>query len=255
MAISSEFRGIYYYLKGMYKEALDAFEQVGRMNSPQSGKRVPTYLPEYLASSSALGYISALLGQYHRAVGLLDSHWRRARLKKNDRKHVSEALLGIVLIIMGRRSEAYSHLKAAQKEALELDNRQALHVTRKGLAYHAYFEGRIEDAYWMTMNMPYTESIGPQYNWPVHLEMLYAFERQDLLPAMPSLAFEQEIRRVLEGPNHHLRGVALRIRALQTQERGRTTTMFSPFSSPAKPSCTSREIRLSSPRPGRRWPG
>lgn len=221
MAISSEFRGIYYYLKGMYKEALDAFEQVGRMNSPQSGKRVPTYLPEYLASSSALGYISALLGQYHRAVGLLDSHWRRARLKKNDRNACFyEALLGIVLIIMGRRSEAYSHLKAAQKEALELDNKQALHVTRKGLAYHAYFEGRIEDAYWMTMNMPYTESIGPQYNWPVHLEMLYAFERQDLLPAMPSLAFEQEIRRILEGPNHHLRGVALRIRALQAQERG-----------------------------------
>ncbi len=221
MVISSEFRGIYHYLRGMYKEAVDAFDQVMQMNSLQAGKRVPTFLPEYLASSSALGYISALLGQYHRAVGLLDSHWRRARMRKNDRNACFyEALLGIVLIIMGRRSEAYSHLKAAQKEALELDNKQALHVIKKGLAYHAYFEGRIEDAYWITMSMPYTESIGPQYNWPVHLEMLYAFERQDLLPAMPSLAFEQEIMRVLAGPNHHLRGVALRIRALQAQERG-----------------------------------
>lgn len=220
MVISSEFRGIYHYLKGMYKEAMDAFDLVARANSLQTGKKAPTFLPEYLASSSALGYISALLGQYHRAIGVLDSHWRRSRMKKNDRNACFyEALLGIVLIIMGRRTEAYSHLKAAQKEALEIDNSQALHVTKKGLAYHAYFEDRLEDAYWITMNMPYTESIGPQYNWPVHLEMLYAFEKQDLLPAMPSLAFEQEIRRVLHSPNHHLRGVALRIRALQAQER------------------------------------
>jgi transcriptional regulator with GAF, ATPase, and Fis domain/tetratricopeptide (TPR) repeat protein len=219
--ISSEFRGIYYYLKGMYKEAVDTFDQVMRVNSLPSGGRAPTFLPEHLASSSALGYISALLGQYHRAVGLLDSHWRRARMRKNDRNACFyEALLGIVLIITGRRTEAYSHLKSAQKEALEIDNRQALHVAKKGLAYHAYFEGRLEDAYWITMSMPHTESIGPQYNWPVHLEMLYAFERQDLLPPMPSLAFEQEITRVLDGPNHHLRGVALRIRALQAQERG-----------------------------------
>ncbi|HQJ08443.1 MAG TPA: sigma 54-interacting transcriptional regulator [Deltaproteobacteria bacterium] len=221
MAISAEFRGIYYYLTGLYKEAADAFELVMRSGSLQTDKRAPTFLPEHLASSSALGYICALLGQYHRAVGLLDSHWRRARMNKSDRNACFyEALLGIVLIIMGRRAEAYTHLKAAQKEALEIDNKQAIHVAKKGLAYHAYFEGRIEDAYWITMNTPFTESIGPQYNWPVHLEMLYTFEKNELLAAMPTLAFEQEMERVLNGPNHHLRGVALRIRALQAQERG-----------------------------------
>lgn len=221
MAISAEFRGIYYYLKGLYKEALDAFDLVVRTNSMQTGKIVPAFLPEHLASSSALGYISALLGQYHRAIGVLDSHWRRSRMNRNDRNACFyEALLGIVLIIMGRKSEAFAHLKAAQKEALETDNQQALHVAKKGLAYHAFFEGRIEDAFWITMNTSYTESIGPQYNWPVHLDMLYTFEKHELLAAIPSLAFEQEMERVLKGPNHHLRGVALRIRALQAQERG-----------------------------------
>ncbi len=221
MAISSEFRGIYYYLKGLYKEAVDAFDLVVRTSSMQTGKIVPTFLPQHLASSSALGYISALLGQYHRAIGVLDSHWRRSRMNKNDKNACFyEALLGIVLIIMGRKGEAFAHLKSAQKEALEIDNVQALHVAKKGLAYHAFFEGRIEDAFWITMSTAYTESIGPQYNWPVHLDMLHTFEKHDLLATIPSLAFEREMERVLKGPNHHLRGVALRIRAIQAQERG-----------------------------------
>jgi len=219
MVITAEFRGTYYYLRGMYKEAVDAFDEVVRANSLQTGKVVPNFLPEHLASSSALGYISALLGQYHRATGVLDSHWRRARMNNDRNACFYEALLGIVLIIMGRKAEAFAHLKAAQKEALEIDNPQALHVAKKGLAYHAFFEGKIEEAFWITMNSSYTESIGPQYNWPVHLEMLYNFEKNDLLPTIPSLAFEREMERVLDGPNHHLRGVALRIRALQAQER------------------------------------
>ncbi len=220
VATSSEFRGIDHYLRGMYKEAVDAFDRVVRSNGISTQKSIPPFLPEHLASSSALGYCSALLGQYHRAIGVLDSHWRRSRLNKDDRNPpFYEALLGIVLIISGRRSEAHARLKAARKEAMEIGNEQALHVTRKGLAYLAYLEGRIEDAYELTMNTSYTESIGPQYNWPVHLEMLYTFGKNDLLPAIPSLAFEQEMERVLSGPNHHLRGVALRIRALQAQEK------------------------------------
>ncbi len=112
---------------------MDTFDQVMRVNSLPSGGRAPTFLPEHLASSSALGYISALLGQYHRAVGLLDSHWRRARMRKNDRNACFyEALLGIVLIITGRRTEAYSHLKSAQKEALEIDNGRPCMSQRRG---------------------------------------------------------------------------------------------------------------------------
>ncbi|MRR38384.1 hypothetical protein EG829_27805, partial [bacterium] len=116
MAITAEFRGIYYYLRGMYKEAVDAFDLVVRRDAMQTAKIVPTFLPEHLASSSALGYVSALLGQYHRAIGVLDSLWRRTRMNTNDRNACFyEALLGIVLIITGRKSEAHSHLKAAQK--------------------------------------------------------------------------------------------------------------------------------------------
>jgi len=214
MAVSAEFKGIYYYLQGMYKEAVDSFEIVVRL-----GDSIPTFLPEYLASSSALGYCSALLGQYHRAVGVLDAHWRRSRMQGNDETSCFiEALLGIVLIIMGRRSDAYEHLCAARRDAEERGNTRALHVAQKGLAYHSYFEGDLDKAYRITKDTVYAEAIGPQYNWPVTLEMLYAFKLEGY-PDIDSLAFEEEMERVLASPNVHLRGVALRLRALQARAR------------------------------------
>jgi len=219
MATSAEFRGIYYYLQGMYKEAVDSFEAVARLENLKSGQSVPTFLPQHLASSSALGYCSALLGQYHRAIGVLDSHWRRSRMVKNNRDTCFfEALLGIVLIIMGRRGEAHTHLVAARKEASENGNAAAMHVVMKGLAYYSYFEGDLEEAYRITRDTTFTEAIGPQYNWPVTLEMLYAFELKGF-DAIASFGFEHEMERVLAGPNIHLRGVGLRLRALQARGR------------------------------------
>ena len=219
MAVSAEFRGIYYYLQGMYKEAVDSFEAVVRLENLKTGQSVPKFLPDHLASSSALGYCSALLGQYHRAIGVLDSHWRRSRMVKNNRNTCFfEALLGIVLIIMGRRGEAHTHLIAAQKEASASGNAPAMHVVMKGLAYYSYFEGDLEEAYRITRDTAYTEAIGPQYNWPVTLEMLYAFELKGFEP-IGSFGFEQEMERVLAGPNIHLRGVGLRLRALQARSR------------------------------------
>lgn len=220
MAISAEFRGVYYYLQGKYKEAVDSFEPVVRQGGLKSGQTVPTFLPEHLASSSALGYCSALLGQHHRAIGVLDSHWRRSRMIKGNRNSCFyEALLGIVLIIMGRRKDAHAHLQSAKKEASENGNAAAMHVVMKGLAYHSYFEGDLEEAYRLTKETAFTEAIGPQYNWPVTLEMLHAFELKGFAP-IPSFGLEQEIERVLAGPNLHLRGVALRLRALQARGRG-----------------------------------
>jgi len=215
MAVSAEFRGVYYYLQGMYKEAVDSFEVVVRL-----GAKAPTFLPEHLASHSALGYCSALLGQYHRAVGVLDSHWRRSKMAGNDRNTCFfEALLGIVLIIMGRRQEAHEHLLGALREAEDGGNIPALHVVQKGLAYYSYFEGDLEEAYRITKDTVYAEAIGPQYNWPVTLEMLYAFQAKGY-PPIPGFGFEEEMERVLSGPNVHLRGVALRLRALQARSRG-----------------------------------
>ncbi len=103
------------------------------------------------------------------------------------------------------------------------------------------------------MSMPHTESIGPQYNWPVHLEMLYAFERQDLLPPMPSLAFEQEITRVLDGPTITC-GAWRCAFARSRRRKGEIPMRMSwVFFDPASPSCCSPETRWSSPRPGPRW--
>ncbi|MBN2297291.1 MAG: sigma 54-interacting transcriptional regulator [Deltaproteobacteria bacterium] len=218
--ISSEFRGIYYYLQGMYKEAVESFESVIHMASLKPGESTVSYLPEHLASSSALGYCTALLGQYHRAIGVLGSHWRRSRIMKDEKNTCFfEALLGIALIIMGRRGEARTHLVAAEKAARATGNIQALHVAQKGFAYFSYFEGDMDAAYRITRETVYADAIGPQYNWPVTLEMLYTFAVRGY-PPIPSFGFEQEMARVIAGPNLHLRGVALRLRALQSKSRG-----------------------------------
>ncbi|MBN2299309.1 MAG: sigma 54-interacting transcriptional regulator [Deltaproteobacteria bacterium] len=220
MSISAEFRSVYYYLQGKYKDTVDICEAILRQSSLESGQHLETFLPEHLAWPSALGYCSALLGRYHRAVGILDTLWRRASMTRGDRNSCFfEALLGIVLIIMGRRKDAYEHLVSAREEAGNIGNAAAMHVVMKGLAYYSYFEGDLKEAYRITKDITFTETIGPQYNWPVSLEMLYTFDLKGF-PPIPSFNLEKEIERVLDGPNLHLRGVSLRLRALQARNRG-----------------------------------
>jgi len=220
VSVTTEFRGAFYYLRGMYKEALDCFDMMMKFQDLPMEKAVFSFLPEYLSSSSAIGYISALVGQYHRSIGLLDSHWRRSRIKKDDGNSCFyEALLGVILLIMGRKNEAYGHIVDSCKEAGQLNNIAALHVAQKGLAYYYFLEGNIEEAYRITSKTVHADFIGPQYNWPVTLEMLHAFYRQGYAP-VEGMAFDNEIERVMHGPNIHLRGVACRIRAIEAHEGG-----------------------------------
>lgn len=220
MEQAAEFRGLYYFIQGMYKDAVEYFDIALRTGTISTEGGVVSFLPEHISSSLLLGYSSALLGQFHRAIGVLDSHWRRARMA-GDRTRASfyQSLLGIVLLIMGRRQEAYTHIQAAHDEAVAHQNIPALHVCQKGLSYYYYFEGRLDKAYAAAQNTVHAEAIGYQYYWPTGLELLHALAKKGFDP-IPELDFEQEMEKVLGGVNLHLRGAGLRIRAQQAMERG-----------------------------------
>ncbi|MRR35437.1 hypothetical protein EG829_12295, partial [bacterium] len=142
---------------------------------------------------------------------------------REDRSRAAfyQSLLGIVLLIMGRRQEALAHLQASREEAHACGNIPALHVSQKGLSYYYYFEGQIEKAYEIARATVHAEAIGFQYYWPAGIEILHAFAEKGL-EAIPGLDFEQEMERLINGINLHLRGVALRIRACQSRVREET---------------------------------
>jgi len=220
MEQAAEFRAVYYFLQGMYKDAVDYLDMTPLIGTASEEGSIVSFLPEQLSLSLLLGYSCALLGQFPRAIGLLDSNWRRARLDE-DRSRASfyQSLLGIVLLIMGRRQEAFAHLQAAHDESRAFGNVPALHVSQKGLSYYHYFEGRLDKAYEVARDTVHAEAIGFQYYWPIGLEILYAFDGKGFDP-LPDLDFEQEMEKVIAGVNLHLRGAALRIRARQALERG-----------------------------------
>ncbi|MEA2101354.1 MAG: sigma 54-interacting transcriptional regulator [Thermodesulfobacteriota bacterium] len=227
MAWSAEYRGLYFYIQGRYRQAVEYFDYLVQAFNAQRQEPVYSNLPDYMAYSTSLGYCEALLGDFHRSIGVLDSRWRRARIK-GDQVNCSfyQALMGIVLLMMGRRSDAFSHLTDALRQAQEFSNNEALHVAQKGLAYYWFFQGQLDRAYDITRETVHARGIGAQYNWPVTLEMLYAFDLRGYEP-IDTMVFEEEMKRVIKGPNFHLRGVALRIRALQAIARGEEVSKIS----------------------------
>ena len=220
IAQSAEFRAVFYFLQGLYKDAVEYFDRLVQAANTPGGMVNASFLPRHLSPALILGYCAALLGQFHRAIGVLDCHWRRSRLQGDESNSCfHQALLGIVLLVMGRRREAYDHLEHALDEAAASGNIPALHVAQKGIAYYHFFDGRLDKAYAMVKNTVSAEAIGLQYYWPVGLEMLLAFQRQGFEP-LPSFDFDKEMERILEGENLHLRGAARRIRAMQAMEQG-----------------------------------
>ncbi|MEW6264243.1 MAG: sigma 54-interacting transcriptional regulator [Thermodesulfobacteriota bacterium] len=212
LARSSEFFGLYYYLQGRYREAAEYFERAVREAEERGDALAVWPVPAYL------GYSTAVLGQLHRAIGLLDAYWRRARQREEPALAVHfRALLGLVLLMMDKRREASFHLQGARRENLADAGLFARLMCDLGLAYLDFKEGRIEPAHQRLMEifdlMTRSGLALRQYPTPVVLELLSEFKRRGL-KSLPYFDFDKEMERLLAGENVHLKGVALRLRAL-----------------------------------------
>ncbi|MBI5589955.1 MAG: sigma 54-interacting transcriptional regulator [Deltaproteobacteria bacterium] len=215
---ASEFIGLYYFIQGMFKEALGYFERA--TESFESNGKNGVINP---SGPMWLSYSAAFLGHTHRAIGNLD-YYRRVALERGNQSLATtlRSVLGIILIDINKTKEAAFHLSGALQEAVQYHNSMAGYFAKGGLAYHHFKEGRIKDSRkWMIEAVREGAKSGliRQYASPWVLELLYEFHRHKLEP-IPELDYHDEISRLLLEPNIHLRGVALRLRAVENSEKG-----------------------------------
>ena len=216
---SSEFLGLYYFIQGLFPEAIAHFEHAVQSFEAFHG--------DIMINPSApmwLGYCAAYMGEFHRAIGILD-YYHRLSLERGDRSLAAtlRAVLGIVLLFAKKNDQAAHLLSGALQEAKGTNNAMALYFSRGALAYHHCIEGRLHEARdLLTQAMDEAAAAGlvRQYSSPFLLEMLYDLHRAGLPPISGVSSFQREIIRILGEPNIHLRGVALGLRAMDRLNRG-----------------------------------
>ncbi len=214
---SAKFLGIFSFMQGDFRRAIEHFERALRPLGDGKAHLTNPYAPLFMAVSCAC------LGEFHRAIGILDYHWRGAeREGRAGLAAVFRAQLGIVLLQVNNRKEALSNLEAALLEATRNNHALARYLARAGTAYHHFLGGRLSES-WDIFNKALVEAeeagIVRQYGSAFVLEMLYEFKRLDCEP-LPGFDFDSEAEKVLTGPNKHLRGVALRLLAVEARSRG-----------------------------------
>ncbi|MEN8244222.1 MAG: sigma 54-interacting transcriptional regulator [Thermodesulfobacteriota bacterium] len=216
---ASEFIGLYYFIQGIFAEALGYFEQ-----STESFEETNQGMTANPSGPMWLSYSAAFLGQHHRAIGTLD-YYRRHAVERGERSLATtlRAVLGIILMGVRKTKEAVFHLSGSLQEALQDRNALATYFAKGGLALHHMVEGRVEESRkWLaeTMQEGAASGIIRQYASPFALELLHAYNRHGL-PLIAELNYHREIPRVLQEANIHLRGVALRLRAVDAVEEAR----------------------------------
>jgi transcriptional regulator with GAF, ATPase, and Fis domain len=218
LARAAAFLGLFYFIKGLFKEALQHLEKAEQMSgldaaSPGIDPLTPIFL----------GYSATHLGQFHRAVGSLDYHWRVAEERSDQALAcTTRAVLGTILVLMGKHREAAVHLQQAHRDAEQIRNALAMYLAGGGIALQHFVQGRVEDAYAFmkkTCLVGRDAGLVRQYASPWILEMLYEFHRVGFEP-IPGFEFPKMLDRIWEGVNVHLRGVALRISAREKMLQG-----------------------------------
>ena len=216
---SAEFVGLYYFLQGMYKDAIQHFDRA-MMSAGSRKVSVANFFLPY-----TFGYCAAYLGQFHRAVGVLDYNWRRYHKKSEaGLAFLFRSALGIVLLMMGKRSKALYHLQGVLEESHGDHSPQYILMTRLGVAYYYFLEGRMEESVEMMLHgTDEAARVGYKvrhYTFPFALEMISEFRNLDIGDQHKDRRFQREMEKFIQGPNIHLRGVGYRIRALEALRRG-----------------------------------
>ncbi|MBN1663888.1 MAG: sigma 54-interacting transcriptional regulator, partial [Deltaproteobacteria bacterium] len=113
--------------------------------------------------------------------------------------------------VMGRDREAIKQLPDIQDR-----NSTAYWIANMVRIYQTFIAGRIKEAHAAIFHMFdqwwQTGQTFHQYPSPQLLEMIDEFDRLSLTP-IPLFTIQSEMQRIMEGPNIHLKGVALRLKA------------------------------------------
>jgi len=210
---SADFLGFYFQIQGLFLEALPHFERAAKTyESGEPGVKVNPLGP------ISLTYCYAYLGRFHEAMGTLD-YYRRLALERSDQPLATtmRAVLGMVLLMINRKEESLHHLTKAGQEAIKTNNDLAYYFATAHLSYLKLLEGYHHES-WELLSKYIKQrkkaGLFRQFNFPSTLEQLYEFSRLGL-KSVPGLNYQQEIKRIIQESNIHLKGVAHRLKAME----------------------------------------
>jgi len=216
---SAEFLGNFYFMQGLFKEALIHLERAERVSAKQEKGLLLNPLTPLL-----LGYCLTYLGEFHRAIGSLDFHWRMARERSDHNMAMTlRIILGTVLVLIKREKEGYFHIDETLKEARLKNHYFAEYLAAGPIALRYLADGEACEAYEFlkkTFESGRLAGLIRQYASPWIVEMIYEFERLGFEP-LSGLSLHQAMERAIRENNVHLHGVALRLRAIQKQTKNK----------------------------------
>jgi len=210
---SAELLGFYFQSKGFNMDALPCFERAARVYETEKGLQLNPLGPISLA------YCYAFLGRFHDAIGTLD-YYRQLAIERSDHSLAitMRAILGMVLLMINKKEEAFHELMVAWQDAKRTKNELAYYFASVYLSYYELLEGNIEKS-WNALSKHIKQGkktgLDRQFESPMKIEHIYELNRLGF--TVPGLNYKKEIERYLQEPNIHLRGVAHRIMALQAE--------------------------------------
>ena len=199
-ARSAEFIGYYYFTnRGLLGDAFERFEHAMSHGFTDRSRGLNINFPVYF------GTVAALHGQFFRAVGVLDSAWRRALSADNPViVRFCRASLGTVLLLMGKRREAREHLEWSLADSKRFGDTITVTWAQRGLAYYWFLEDDLSLSYDLLkpclVSAIRMKSPRPFFSFPGVLEMLDAYQCAGFEP-IPGIPVDQEIRYALGGMN------------------------------------------------------
>ncbi|MFH2066113.1 MAG: sigma 54-interacting transcriptional regulator [Pseudomonadota bacterium] len=206
---AAEFLALYYYMQGRFPEAVEYFEIGFRTFEDRQGR--------YMANPSApifYGFCTAYMGQFHKAIGNLDSAWRKARQEKNNAyASILRASLGMILLLTKKEKEGVAHVKRSLVQAKECGNVLGLYFSQGYVAYHQYLKGDYKEACRLLKEVSETakkSNIIYHFSSPWLLEMIFHMGKEGY-PFLTENEIEKGVDRILNDPSIHLRGVLLRL--------------------------------------------
>jgi transcriptional regulator with GAF, ATPase, and Fis domain/tetratricopeptide (TPR) repeat protein len=215
---AAAFIGMYYFMQGKFAEARPHLEEAVRgFESEEPTRLIHAWAPVLLVH--CVGY----LGLLQDAIGMAE-HYRRLALSRSDRSLACmfQALLGIILFGAGSTEEADRHIFEALEQSQETGNLVAGVYAKGGLAYKSFHEGRFREAQeWASESLAETRALGLGLHGVSDLALETGFELLRLGAGYLSRAkFMREVKQIMGHPSVHLRGVALRLTAMEAADDG-----------------------------------
>lgn len=211
---SAGYIGLYYYIQGLNKEALEMFEKAELYFNSHT---------EFLYGPIFMAYSAAYTGHFDRAIGCLDYHWHLAqRMRREPISASYRALLGVFLLATLKLDAAQLHLSCALELAYASNNEFAAFFAESGLAFYYYKSNNLKMAI-KYLNQVYSRMMNSQisilFMEPWQIQMVYDAEKLGYKP--PSeFSCHQLIERLMKEKNIHLKGVSLRLKAKDLADAG-----------------------------------